>query len=59
MFEKYPHYLLNFSGATTLTLPDNPQIRILAATAVDESPGVNPAHPLYDMSARSDSRAAR
>jgi hypothetical protein len=46
-------------GATTLTLPDNPQIRILAATAVDESPGVSPAHPLYDMLARSDSLAAR
>jgi alpha-mannosidase len=53
-------YLLEVPpGATTLTLPDNPQIRILAATAVDESPGVNPAHPLYDMLARSDSLAAR
>src|SRR5579859_4243203 len=35
-------------GAMTLTLPDNPRIRILAITAAEEAPAVHPVHPLYD-----------
>ncbi|MCG6956589.1 MAG: glycosyl hydrolase-related protein [Gemmatimonadetes bacterium] len=36
------------AGATTLTLPDNPRIRILAASVAREATPVTPAHPLYD-----------
>jgi alpha-mannosidase len=36
------------AGATTVTLPDNAKIRILAATVAKEPPPVNPAQPLYD-----------
>ncbi|HYG79947.1 MAG TPA: glycoside hydrolase family 38 C-terminal domain-containing protein, partial [Pyrinomonadaceae bacterium] len=36
------------SGASTLTLPDNDKIRILAVTVSDEGEQVRPAHPLYD-----------
>ncbi|MGA2541435.1 MAG: glycoside hydrolase family 38 C-terminal domain-containing protein [Verrucomicrobiota bacterium] len=36
------------ANAKTLTLPDNPNIRILAATVADESSRVHPAQPLYD-----------
>ena len=36
------------ASAKTLTLPDNPNIRILAATVADESGRVQPAQPLYD-----------
>jgi alpha-mannosidase len=36
-------------GAKTLTLPDNPRIRILAATAVAAASEVKPAQPLYDV----------
>jgi alpha-mannosidase len=35
-------------GAKTLTLPENPRIRILAVSVVDEGPVVRPAAPLYD-----------
>ncbi len=35
-------------GATTLTLPDDDRIRILAATAVQEPTSARPAQPLYD-----------
>lgn len=35
-------------GATTLTLPDNERIRILALTVADEPWVVTPAQPLYD-----------
>lgn len=35
-------------GADTITLPDNPKIRVLAATAVWTVSAVNPAQPLYD-----------
>ena len=35
-------------GATTLTLPDNDRIRILAVTVSDEGPAVRPAHSLFD-----------
>jgi len=36
------------AGATTLTLPDNGYVRILAITASNERNEVKPAHPLYD-----------
>jgi alpha-mannosidase len=36
------------AGATTLTLPVNDRIRVLAITVSDEGPAVRPAHPLYD-----------
>jgi alpha-mannosidase len=35
-------------GATALTLPSNPRIRILAATVADERSELHPAQPLYD-----------
>ncbi|HEY3582545.1 MAG TPA: hypothetical protein VGK82_18460, partial [Pyrinomonadaceae bacterium] len=35
-------------NATTLTLPNNEQIRILAITGSNERGGVKAAHPLYD-----------
>lgn len=35
-------------GARTLTLPQNPKIRVLAVTVADAGPEVRPAHPLYD-----------
>ncbi|MEM7244685.1 MAG: glycoside hydrolase family 38 C-terminal domain-containing protein [Acidobacteriota bacterium] len=37
------------TGDTVLQLPDDPRIKVLAATAVrDSNGGVQPAHPLYD-----------
>ena len=36
-------------GATTLKLPNNSNVRILAISAVDENPEVKPARPLYDV----------
>ena len=36
------------AGARTLTLPDNPRIRVLAITVSDEGAPVRPAAPLYD-----------
>lgn len=36
-------------GATTLTLPDNDKIRIMAITVADTIGKVQPAHPLYDV----------
>ncbi|HEV2424762.1 MAG TPA: glycoside hydrolase family 38 C-terminal domain-containing protein [Terriglobia bacterium] len=41
------------SGATTLTLPDNDKIRVLAVTVAHETPEVDPAQPLYDLVDRS------
>jgi len=42
-------YALNVtSGASTLTLPRNPNIRVLAATVSNESEQISPAQPLYD-----------
>jgi len=35
-------------GATTLTLPNNERVRVLAVTLSDEGATVRPAHPLYD-----------
>jgi alpha-mannosidase len=36
------------SNARTLSLPDNPRVRIMAITVSDEGGQVRPAHPLYD-----------
>jgi alpha-mannosidase len=36
------------AGATTLTLPNNDRIRVLAATVAREADRVEPAQPLYD-----------
>src|SRR5690606_24025003 len=37
------------AGATTITLPDEPRIRVFAVTvAQNENDAVNPAAPLYD-----------
>jgi alpha-mannosidase len=42
------------AGAKTLTLPENPNIRILAVTLADAGPGVRPAQPLYDTLGRAE-----
>jgi len=47
------------AGATTLTLPDNDRIRILAISAADEAGRVSPAQPLYDTLERTGSETAR
>jgi alpha-mannosidase len=36
-------------GATTLTLPDNDKIRIMAITVADQPGSLRPAQPLYDV----------
>jgi alpha-mannosidase len=36
------------AGATTLTLPSDPHVRILAVTVADQAPALTPAQPLYD-----------
>jgi len=36
-------------GATTLTLPDNDKIRIMAVTVADRPGKLHPAQPLYDV----------
>ncbi|MHB8215210.1 MAG: alpha-mannosidase [Candidatus Sulfotelmatobacter sp.] len=36
-------------GATTITLPENDKIRILAISVADENPAVKPVQPLYDV----------
>ncbi len=42
-------YALNLpAGATTLTLPNNPNIRILAISAGGIGPALTPATPLFD-----------
>jgi alpha-mannosidase len=46
-------YLFGYSlelpqSATTLTLPDNDKIRIMAVTVADEAGSLEPAQPLYD-----------
>ncbi len=46
------------AGAKTLTLPDNPRIRILAVTVADEAPEVHAAHPLYDTLSRDKEEVA-
>jgi alpha-mannosidase len=40
------------AGATTLTLPDNDKIRVLAVTAVHEAPALRPAQSLVDAPER-------
>lgn len=37
------------SGAKTIKLPDNDNIRILAISVAEENPEVKPAQPLYDV----------
>ena len=42
-------YVLDLpEGASTLTLPDNDKIRIMAITVADQSGSLNPAQPLMD-----------
>ena len=36
-------------GASTIQLPDNPRIRILAISAAEQNPELKPAQPLYDV----------
>ena len=36
------------AGATTLTLPKNGKVKVLAVSVADEGPEVKPAQPLYD-----------
>ncbi len=36
------------AGAKTLTLPDDPHVRVLAVTVARQDPALVPAHPLYD-----------
>jgi alpha-mannosidase len=45
-------------GATTLTLPDNDRIRILAISVADEAGSVTPAQPLYDTLERTQNKNA-
>jgi alpha-mannosidase len=45
-------------GASTLTLPSNDNIRILAVSVADENPQVTAAEPLYDTLGRSEPAAA-
>ena len=40
--------------ATTITLPDNERIRVMAITVADEPSNVQPARPLYDTLVHSD-----
>jgi alpha-mannosidase len=40
--------------ATTITLPDNERIRVMAITVADEPSTVQPARPLYDTLVRAD-----
>jgi len=44
------------AGATTLTLPNNDNVRILAITASNEHSSVKPAQPLYDKIGRASCR---
>ncbi len=41
-------------GTSSVRLPDDPGLRILAATVSDEPGGVSPAQPLYDVLGSSD-----
>ncbi|HTS13335.1 MAG TPA: glycoside hydrolase family 38 C-terminal domain-containing protein [Candidatus Limnocylindrales bacterium] len=44
------------AGATTLTLPDNDKIRVLAITVAEEPSQVKPAEPLYDTLKRHEAQ---
>ena len=46
----YPIYVP--PGATTLTLPNNDKIRVLAVTVANEAGAVRPAQPLFDTLGR-------
>lgn len=46
------------AGGTTLTLPDNDRIRILAISVADEAGSVTAAHPLYDTLEHSENRTS-
>jgi alpha-mannosidase len=46
------------AGATTLTLPDNDRVRILAISVADEADRATPAQPLYDTLERTGSETA-
>jgi alpha-mannosidase len=41
-------------GAHTLTLPDNPKIRVLAVSVAEENPQVKAVQPMYDMLGRTE-----
>jgi alpha-mannosidase len=45
-------------GTSTLTLPDNDRIRILAISVADEAGWITPAQPLYDTLERTDDKTA-
>ena len=45
-------------GASTITLPSNDKVRILAVSVADENPQVTSAEPLYDTLGRSEPGAA-
>ncbi len=50
-------YLFGYSiavpaGTKSLTLPDNPSIKVLAVSVADESPAAVPVQPLYDTLVR-------
>ena len=42
------------AGATTLTLPANENIRVLAVSVAKEDPQVKPAQPLFDTLGRTE-----
>jgi alpha-mannosidase len=42
------------AGAHTLTLPDNPKVRVLAVSVAEENPQVKAVQPLYDMLGRTE-----
>ncbi len=46
------------AGATSVTLPDDDQLRILAMTAADQAPVVAPVSPLFDDLKREGPRTA-
>ena len=53
-------YVLDLpEGATTLTLPANDRIRILAITVANEPGSLYPAHPLYDVLGPGNNNASR
>jgi alpha-mannosidase len=50
-------YTIELPGkATTLTLPNDERIHVLAVTVSDEGPAVSPAKPLYDVLEGGDRR---
>jgi alpha-mannosidase len=47
------------AGATTLTLPDDSSIRILAISVAQTGPTLTPAQPLYDTFNRTEPEPAK